>query len=136
MNSNGAEKLKISELAKKANVTKRTIDYYTHIGLLTPKRSDSNYRYYDESAVEQLQFIAKLKKDHLTLEEIKSLLQGGEAEKVDIRLLNAKMQSLEQELLNQLSLLKNSSEAEKITVKRQLSERGQCLIKALKPLIK
>ncbi|MCY8721167.1 MerR family DNA-binding transcriptional regulator, partial [Bacillus sp. S10C12M] len=35
----GAETYRISELAALAGVTKRTVDYYTNLGLLTPARS-------------------------------------------------------------------------------------------------
>ena len=43
----GNEKLyKIGELAKIADVSPRTIDYYTKLSLIEPeKRSDTNYRY-------------------------------------------------------------------------------------------
>jgi MerR family copper efflux transcriptional regulator len=46
----GKEKLyKIGELAKLADVSSRTIDYYTKLNLIEPeKRSDTNYRLYSD----------------------------------------------------------------------------------------
>ena len=54
-----------------AHVSKRTIDYYTNLGILKAERSQSNYRYYDETAFETLQFIEKCKEMHILLCEIK-----------------------------------------------------------------
>lgn len=59
--SNGAL-YRIGELASIANVSKRTIDYYTRLGLLKPQRTGANYRIYDENAVNELQFIEECKK--------------------------------------------------------------------------
>ena len=59
----GTEKLKIGELSEIANVTKRTIDHYTNLGLLEVERSPSNYRYYDQSSIERLNYIEQCKKD-------------------------------------------------------------------------
>ena len=44
-----------------AHVTKRTVDYYTNIGLLKAERSASNYRFYNEEALKRLYLIEKLK---------------------------------------------------------------------------
>lgn len=69
--------LRIGELAAKANVSPRTIDFYTTIGLIRPaKRSAKNYRLYGPETLEQLKRIEQLKKDKYTLEEIKALLDG------------------------------------------------------------
>lgn len=73
--SDGAEKkYRIGELAQIAQVTKRTVDYYTNLGLLAPVRSCSNYRYYDEHALKRLQLIILCKQQRLALSDIKSRL--------------------------------------------------------------
>ncbi|MCD8561871.1 MAG: MerR family transcriptional regulator [Acholeplasmataceae bacterium] len=57
---------KISELAKIAGISTRTLRHYDDIGLLHPKRlKDSNYRIYDEELVNQLQHILILKRDEI-----------------------------------------------------------------------
>ncbi|ASB90313.1 MerR family transcriptional regulator [Bacillus sonorensis] len=74
--ADGAEKYRIGELAAAAGVTKRTVDYYTNLGLLTPDRSCSNYRYYDEAALKRLKFITDCKRQRLALSDIKLRLEN------------------------------------------------------------
>jgi MerR family copper efflux transcriptional regulator len=63
---------RIGELAKLSDVSQRTIDYYTKLGLLEPdKRSDKNYRYYSDETLSRLKRIETMKKEKYTLEEIK-----------------------------------------------------------------
>jgi MerR family copper efflux transcriptional regulator len=68
------EKLyRIGELAKLSNVSQRTIDYYTKLGLIDPdKRSDTNYRYYSDETLSRLKRIDIMKKEKYSLEEIKN----------------------------------------------------------------
>jgi len=68
---------KIGELAALCEVSPRTIDYYTKIGLIEPtERSSTNYRLYGDETLQQLKRIEWLKQQKLTLEEIKGLLLG------------------------------------------------------------
>jgi len=63
---------RIGELAKISGISPRTIDYYTGLGLLAPvKRSDGNYRLYDDETLERIRRIEHLKAQKFTLEEIK-----------------------------------------------------------------
>ncbi|MEC0228968.1 MULTISPECIES: MerR family transcriptional regulator [Paenibacillus] len=73
----GNEKLyKIGELAKLADVSPRTIDYYTKLELIEPeKRSDTNYRLYSDETLNRLKRIETMKNEKYTLEEIKAHLQ-------------------------------------------------------------
>ncbi|MDF2651604.1 MULTISPECIES: MerR family transcriptional regulator [unclassified Paenibacillus] len=73
----GNEKLyKIGELAKLADVSSRTIDYYTKLSLIEPeKRSDTNYRLYSAETLNRLKRIESMKNEKYTLEEIKANLQ-------------------------------------------------------------
>lgn len=65
---------RIGELAKKAGVSRRTIDYYTNMGLLNPLRLDNNYRYYNDESLIRLRIIEGMKLNRYTLEEIKNQL--------------------------------------------------------------
>jgi DNA-binding transcriptional MerR regulator len=66
---------RVGELAKLTGVSQRTIDYYTHLGLIHPiKRADNNYRYYNDETIHRLKRIESLKQEKLTLEEIKASL--------------------------------------------------------------
>jgi len=96
----GTELLKIGELAQQASVTKRTIDYYTRIGLLQAERSASNYRYYKKETVQLIVEIEELKKQGLSLQEIakKLNIKQAEYEEVDVQAIRIHMQELEKEV--------------------------------------
>lgn len=67
---------KISELAKLAGISTRTLRHYDDIGLLKAKRlKDSNYRIYDEDQVNMLQHILILKEMGFELEKIEIMLK-------------------------------------------------------------
>ncbi len=71
MNKN--DKISISKLAKYANVSVRTLQYYDKIGLLKPSvYSESKGRLYTEKDIALLHQIVTLKSFGLTLDEIKS----------------------------------------------------------------
>lgn len=125
----GAEKLKIGELAKLTGLTKRTIDYYTNMGLLEAERSTSNYRFYDRSCIEKIEYIEKCKKRNQSLEEIKKSLQEKEAEEIDILELRLKMKGLEKEL-NQVLDQKGDKDARDL-LKKGLSKESFSLIQSL-----
>ena len=66
----------INELAKLAGISTRTLRYYDKQGLLKARRNpENNYRYYEESEVDQLQKILFLKLFNLPLEQIKQVMQ-------------------------------------------------------------
>jgi len=61
----------IGQLAKKANVSNRTLRYYEELGLIVPKSRGSNrYRYYDESHMQRLGTIKMLQDSGFALKEI------------------------------------------------------------------
>jgi len=51
---------RIGELANIANVSKRTVDYYTSLGLLHAQRTKSNYRIYDEEGSVLIESLLKI----------------------------------------------------------------------------
>jgi DNA-binding transcriptional MerR regulator len=71
--------LRIGELAAQAEVSPRTVDYYTGLGLLTPsRRSSGNFRLYSPTNVQRIGTIRRLEAHGLRLEEIAHLLNRGE----------------------------------------------------------
>lgn len=67
---------RIGELAKAANVSERTIDYYTKLGLISPeKRTQKNYRLYSAETLTRLERINQMKQEKYTLEEIREKLE-------------------------------------------------------------
>ncbi|MEV0437045.1 MerR family transcriptional regulator [Nocardia sp. NPDC050413] len=71
--------LKIGELAARAQVSARTIDHYTSMGLLAPaQRSAGNYRLYDPADAERIRLIQSLEAQGVPLEEIATALNAGQ----------------------------------------------------------
>lgn len=101
--------MKIGELSRAAGFSQKTIRFYEQIGLLpVPARTESGYREYSHSHLEQLQFISRAKRLGLTLNDIRDilgLLEGGEPPCVHVeRLLQDRLAELRrvQEELSQL----------------------------------
>ena len=70
--------IQIGELAKKTNVTPRTIKHYEEKGLLKPfKKTQGGFRLYQNDKVKLLERIMQLKKAGFSLREVK------EMEKID-----------------------------------------------------
>jgi len=68
--------LKIGELAKLTACSVQTIRYYEKEGLLDSiKRSEGNFRLYDNRAVKQLMFIKHCRSLDITLSEIRQLIE-------------------------------------------------------------
>lgn len=62
---------RIGELARRCGVSSRTIDYYTHIGLLQPvERTNGNYRIYGADAPTRIAHIRALQAQRFSLSEI------------------------------------------------------------------
>lgn len=89
---------KIGELAKKADVSKRTIDYYTQIGLLhVEATSASNYRLYSEQSIEDIRFIELCKEMKMSLREIK--------ERIELKRSSKKISQEQEKCLSQAKIL-------------------------------
>ncbi|MFE8697239.1 MerR family transcriptional regulator [Cytobacillus sp. FJAT-53684] len=121
----------MGELADIANITKRTIDHYTNLGLLKAKRSTSNYRYYDHSSIERLSFIEQCKKEGLSLVEIKKMLLEKDAEEIDVLELRLKIKGLEKDVTDVLAHLDKSDLKKIELVKKNISHESLSLIQTL-----
>lgn len=67
--------MKVSELAKQANVTADTVRHYTKIGLLEPARNPENgYQIYDATALKHLHFIQKSRLLGFSLQDIEKIV--------------------------------------------------------------
>ena len=66
--------MKINEVAKLANISRRTLYYYDKINLLSPSRKTKNgYRIYSQQDLELLQQIMFFKEMDFTLVDIKKI---------------------------------------------------------------
>lgn len=125
-------------MAELAQVSKRTIDYYTNLGLLEVKRSNKNYRYYDESTVDRLKFIEKCKQLNMQLSEIKKVLDNQQNQTVlnhklagQVNDVSGHLQQLEHELMHLKPLLDNLTEEQKKLYMKGLSGQATTLIQTL-----
>ena len=84
------------ELAKAAEVSVRTVQYYDQRGILTPSEvTEGGRRIYHESDLERLQVICFLRDLDFSIKQIKKLLQEENREQVLELLLTDQIESLE-----------------------------------------
>ena len=84
------------ELAKAAEVSVRTIQYYDQRGILTPSEvTEGGRRIYHDSDLERLQVICFLRDLDFSINQIKKLLQEENREQVLELLLTDQIESLE-----------------------------------------
>jgi DNA-binding transcriptional MerR regulator len=70
------KQLTVSMLAKRVGIGPDTVRYYEKVGLLpVPARTATDYRAYDEAAVDRLRFIQGAQRLGLRLREIRTLLE-------------------------------------------------------------
>ncbi|MGT2784023.1 MerR family transcriptional regulator [Streptococcus merionis] len=70
--------LKISEFARLAKTTRRTLIFYDEKGLFSPaKIAENGYRFYEPDQLYQFEMISGLRQLGLSLEEIKSILDSN-----------------------------------------------------------
>ena len=65
----------IKDLSKKLKITARAIRHYEEIGIITSKRMENNYRYFDESNLDKLKFLVRARKLGFSLEECRELIK-------------------------------------------------------------
>jgi MerR family transcriptional regulator, copper efflux regulator len=71
----GDDLMLIGALASGSGVSRRTVDFYTGMGLLTPvRRSGGNFRLYQPSDVQRIAAIRRLEAQGIRLDEITHLL--------------------------------------------------------------
>ncbi|HEY0638990.1 MAG TPA: MerR family transcriptional regulator [Pseudonocardiaceae bacterium] len=94
----GEQLLRIGELATRAGVSNRTIDYYTGLGLLTPAdRTPGNFRLYAPRDVDRVAAIRQLEAHGVSLDEIAVALRAHEADVQGLlRRLEDDLQSLQE----------------------------------------
>ena len=111
---NKSIKLRIGELAKQTGLAVGTLRYYSDLGLLQPvMRGDNGYRYYDQNANRQIEFIKKAQAIGFTLDEIKTILdvrdRGEKPCGLVQDLLSSKIEQLETQI-ERMSLFKQELE--------------------------
>lgn len=117
----GKALLKIGQVAEATGLSKRTIDYYTSLGLLTTERTASGYRLYTEDVIQHIQKIEYLKTQRLSLQEILAFftereVKTGDAIYQEVQRLQNTVTGLEQRLMQ-------ATDFEKQEIRLELSRR-------------
>ena len=94
---------RIEEVCRLSGVSRRTLQYYDNEGILPVKRSEENYRLYDETAMARLWEILWYKEMGFELKEIKNILTVTQKEKNNylnekIQIIEGKIQDLEKQI--------------------------------------
>jgi MerR family copper efflux transcriptional regulator len=129
---------KIGELAQLTDISVRTIDFYTSIGIIQPvKRTPSNYRLYSDETILRLKRIEQLKKAKYTLEEIKAYMKQYEHSKTDVQVaeklaeLQLHMKQLEQEVKELQPIIENLKTKSSKPLLNNLTAQSAACIEAL-----
>jgi DNA-binding transcriptional MerR regulator len=68
----------ISDLASATGLSRHTLNFYLKIGLIEESgRTESNYRFFDQTVVDRLNCIIRLRQEGHPLNVIKTLLEDG-----------------------------------------------------------
>ncbi len=119
-------------------MSKRTIDYYTSIGLLKAERSKSNYRIYSDESLADLKFIEECKSLHFPLDEIRRKIdmrktkniRESEVEK-HVSAVTQQMKQLNSDLFDLIPILENLDEHQKKKLNKNLSMLRSALMNSL-----
>ena len=65
----------IQQVAKKLNITTRTIRHYEDLGIIKSKRLENNYRVYDTKNYDKLKFLVRARNLGFSLKECKELIK-------------------------------------------------------------
>lgn len=107
---------KINEIAELTGITKRALRYYDEIGLLIPSGiSESEYRLYDDKALETLQQILFFKELDVPLKEIKSILEDPNFDRMSMLKKHKNLITRKRDRLNNiLALIDKNLKGEKV----------------------
>ena len=108
---------KIGEISKLYNIGPDSLRYYEELGILTPKRSDNNYRIYSLNDLWRLNVIRDLRALDFSMEQIKTYLTDRSIDSTE-QMLQAELSALDQkiELLTlQRNNVKNNREYDSLS---------------------
>ncbi|TQM80357.1 DNA-binding transcriptional MerR regulator [Saccharothrix saharensis] len=134
----------IGELAEKTGATVRMLRYYDQQGLLTPQRTESRYRVYDESDVERVRSVRCLIGSGLNVRLVRLVLAHAFGQDVELpedeagcvpllRMLNDELASIDTRI-EQLSRSKEHLGRLVVDVTRIMAEKsdGACQVEPVR----
>ncbi|OMP68422.1 MerR family transcriptional regulator [Domibacillus epiphyticus] len=121
----GKALLRIGQVAELSGLSSRTIDYYTQHGLLEYERSSSNYRLYPESVLQTLERIKLLKKQRMSIAEIKAAITVPDKDTIEpiIVEVQEEITCLQQKLTTLEEKMKDATHEEKKLVYQRLENK-------------
>ncbi|WP_257346632.1 MerR family transcriptional regulator [Pseudalkalibacillus decolorationis] len=127
----------MGELAEQTGLSRRTIDYYTNIGILTAERTGSNYRIYEESSIPRIQIIQHCKSNNMSLGEIKVLLERFCEDEVfnKVEMILDKLKEIETEIIELNSRYPNLNEDQKCWLNQKINQQTISIMQAITILI-
>ena len=90
----------IKQIAEMTGISADSLRYYEKQGIVSPKRSENGYRYFDETDIAILKYVVVMKYAHFSLAEIKSMTglfgrePSVECNQISLGILNAKIAEL------------------------------------------
>jgi len=99
-------KFTIKQVTRITGLSADTLRYYEKEGVISPKRGENGYRYYDENDIAALKHIIVMKYAHFSLAEIKNMEElqtrepNSQCNEIAKRILNAKVTELNQAINN------------------------------------
>ncbi|MCL5289474.1 MAG: MerR family transcriptional regulator [Firmicutes bacterium] len=125
-----------------AGVSRRTVDYYTGLGLLKPERAESGYRYYTDDSLLRLKLIESMKNQRLTLAEIKGRMNALEdvlqtkedaqdSRVINLQILKEQFKQLEEQLVQLQPLITNMEAGQAAMASRQVLMKSMALMQSL-----
>lgn len=129
-------------MAELAGVSRRTVDYYTSLGLLQPDRADSGYRIYTNDCLLRLKLIESMKQQRLTLDEIKVRIKALEgalqtngvapgSRGLDLQFIREQFKQLEQQLTQLQPGVANMEAGQAAMASRQVLLQSLALMQSL-----
>lgn len=126
------ERMRIGELARRAEVTPRTVRYYESLGLIPPgERHGTGQHFYTEETVARLRKIEQLKNLGLSLEEVGEVIElyftdpsGVRAKQKVLAMLRAHLAEVDQKL-GALEQFRTDLQAHIDRFERWLEDKGQ-----------
>jgi DNA-binding transcriptional MerR regulator len=104
--------LTIRKAAELTGLSADTLRYYEKEGMISPKRHENGYRYYDENDIAALKNIVVMKYAHFTLAEMKSIEElykynpNSECNMIARQILTTKINGLKQAVNNYQKIIK------------------------------
>jgi len=111
----------VTQVTKQLNITKRTLQHYEELGLITPtKKEDYAYRTYDVATITRIQQILILRKLRIPLKQIAEVLQSSNAAGA-LEMFENKLSEIDDEI-NALSIIRGAIEmfVERLNVNARL----------------